>query len=83
MNDDIFESVSQRGRGEEIAENRRIYEVADELSRRCQLYEAQFRDGQEHVSRFEIEQRVAEQYAKDNGIWILLLNFRKLCLTCR
>ena len=83
MNDDIFESVSQRGRGEEIAENRRIYEVADELSRRCQLYEAQFRDGQEHVSRFEIEQRVAEQYAKDNGIWILLLNFRKLCLPCR
>ena len=42
MNDDIFESVSQRGRGEEIAENRRIYEVADELFRRCQLYEAQF-----------------------------------------
>jgi hypothetical protein len=53
MNDDIFESVSQRGRGEEIAENRRIYEVADELSRRCQLYEAQFRDGQEHVSRLK------------------------------
>ena len=57
MNDDIFESVSQRGRGEEIAENRRIYEVADELFRRCQLYEAQFRDGQGSVNRFEIEQR--------------------------
>ena len=70
MNDDIFESVSQRGRGEEIAENRRIYEVSDELLRRSQLYEAQLRDGQEHVSRFEAEQRVAEQYAKENGLWL-------------
>ena len=50
MNDDIFESVSQRGSGEETAENRRINEVADELRRRCQLYEAQFRDGQNNVN---------------------------------
>ena len=70
MNDDISQSVSQRGRGEEIAENRRIYEVSDELLRRSQLYEAQLRDGQEHVSRFEVEQRVAEQYAKENGLWV-------------
>ena len=70
MSDDIFQSVSQRSRGEEIAENRRIYEVTDELHRRCQLYEAQLRDGKECVSRFEVEQRVAEQYAKENGIWI-------------
>ena len=61
MNNDIFESVSQRGRGEEIAENRRIYEVSDELLRRSQLYEAQLRDGEEHVSRFEAEQRVASR----------------------
>ena len=67
MSDDISQSVSQRGRGEEIAENRRIYEVSDELLRRSQLYEAQLRDGQEHISRFEAEQRVAEQYAKENG----------------
>lgn len=53
-----------------IAENRRIYEVSDELYRRCQLYEAQLRDGQENVSRFEAEQRVAEQYAKENGMWV-------------
>ncbi len=58
MNDDISESVSQRGSGEETAENRRILEVADELRRRCELYEAQFRNGEEHVSRLEIEQRV-------------------------
>ena len=51
MSDDISQSVSQRGRGEEIAENRRIYEVSDELLRRSQLYEAQLRDGQEHISR--------------------------------
>ena len=61
MNNDISESVSQRGRGEEIAENRRIYEISDELRRRCQLHEAQLRDGQEHVSRFEVEQRVASR----------------------
>ena len=70
MSDEISQSVSQRGRGEEIAENRRIYEVSDELLRRSQLYEVQLRDGQEHVSRFEAEQRVAEQYAKENGMWV-------------
>ena len=70
MKDDIHESVSQRGSGEETAENRRIHEVADELHRRCQLYEAQLRDGQDNVSRFEVEERVAEQYAKENGMWI-------------
>ena len=50
MKDDILESVSQRGRGEETPENRRIYEIADELRRGCQLYEAQLRDGQNHVN---------------------------------
>ena len=70
MKDDILESVSQRGSGEETAENSRIHEVADELCRRCQLYEAQLRDGQNDVNRLEIEQRIAEQYAKENGIWI-------------
>ena len=70
MKDDILESVSQGGRGEETAENCRIHEVADELRRRCQLYEAQFRDCQRNVSRLDVEQRVAEQYAKENGIWI-------------
>ena len=53
MSDDISQSVSQRSRGEEIAENRRIYEVSDELLRRSQLYEAQLRDGQEYVSVYD------------------------------
>ena len=70
MDYDISESVSQRGSGEETAENSRIHEVADELRRRCQLYEAQLRDGQSDVNHLEVEQRVAEQYAKDNGMWL-------------
>ena len=70
MSNDIPESVSQRGSGAETPQNRRIYEVANELRRRCQLYEAQLRAGQESVSHFDIEQRVAEEYAKENGMWI-------------
>ena len=45
MNYDISESVSQRGSGEETAENRGIHEIADELRRLCQLHEAEPRDG--------------------------------------
>lgn len=74
MNDDLFESIPQGSSGAETPENRRIYEVADELRRRCKLYEAQFRDGQEHLNRLDIEQRVAEQYAKENGIWVPMNN---------
>ena len=70
MKDDIFESISQRGSGEETPENRRIYEVANELRRRSQLYETQLRNGENNVIHFEIEQRVAEQYAKENDIWL-------------
>ena len=70
MNYDIPESVSQRGSGEETAENSRIREIADELRRRCQLYEAQLRDGQNDVNHLDVEQRVAELYAKENGMWL-------------
>ena len=70
MNNDIFKSVSQRGSGEETAENRRIRKVANELRRSCKLYEAQLRVSQDDVNHLDIEQRVAEQYAKENGIWI-------------
>ncbi len=52
------------------AENRRIREISDELQRLCRLHEAQPRTGQEDRGRFEIEQRVAEQYAKSVGMWI-------------
>ena len=68
MSYDISQSVSQGSSGEETAENCRILEVADELRRRCQLYEAQLRDSQGNVNHLDIEQRVAEQYAKENSI---------------
>ena len=70
MYDDLFQSVSQRSIGAQDAENRRIEAVADELRRRCKLYEAQRRDGQSHVSPFEAEQRAAENFAKEYGLWI-------------
>ena len=70
MNDDLFQSISQRSIGAQDAENRRIKAVADELRRRCKLYEAQRRDGQSHVSPFEAEQRAAENFAKEYGLWI-------------
>ena len=70
MNDDLFQSVPQGSIGAQDAENRRIEAIADELRRRCKLYEAQRRDGQSHVSPFEAEQRAAENFAKEYGLWI-------------
>ena len=70
MTDDIFEQISQGGGVEETAENRRIHEIADELRRRCQLYETQFRGGKENVIARETEQLIAEQYAKEKGLWL-------------
>ena len=64
MNDDIFESVSQGSNGAYDEENRRIQEVSNELQRLCRLYEEEPRDGKSYGGRFEIEQRIAEQYAK-------------------
>ena len=55
MNYDISESVSQRSSGEETAENRGIHEIADELRRRCQLYETQLRDSQGDVNYLDVE----------------------------
>ena len=74
MNYDISESVSQRGDGAYDEENRRIQEVSNELQRLCQLHEEESGDGQRNGTRFEIEQRVAEQYAKEHGIWIPMDN---------
>ena len=74
MNDDIFESVSQGSNGAYDEENRRIQEVSNELQRLCRLYEEKPRDGKSYGGRFEIEQRIAEQYAKSNGMWIPMDN---------
>ena len=74
MTDDLFESISQRSSAEEAPENIRIHEIADELRRCCQLYEAKLRNGEKDVSHFEVEQRAAELYAKSNNLWIPLSN---------
>ena len=74
MNDDISESVSQRGDGAYDEENRRIQEVSNELQRLCRLHEEESGDGKRNGTRFEIEQSVAEQYAKEHGIWIPMDN---------
>ena len=70
MSNDILESVSQGGYGAYDAENRRIREISDELQRLCRLHEEESRDGKGNGGRFEIEQRIAEQYAKSVGMWI-------------
>ncbi|MBQ9508700.1 MAG: hypothetical protein IJR53_04680, partial [Bacteroidales bacterium] len=78
MKDELFESIPQGGSIEETAENRRILEVADELRRGCQLYEAELRSRKENVNSFEIEQRVAERYAKEFELWIPIQDIANL-----
>ena len=60
MKYDLSQPISQRGIREKDAENQRIAEIADELRRRSQVYEAESGAGQEHVTRFDAEQRLAE-----------------------
>lgn len=67
MGNDVFEPISQRSRRAEDTENRRIQEIADELYRRCCLYEEKLREGQNDVRLSEIEHRIAEEYAKEHG----------------
>lgn len=74
MSHDIFQSVPQRSIGAQDAENRRVEAIANELRRRCKLYEAQHADSQPHVNSFEIEQRTAEAFAKENGLWLPMDN---------
>ena len=70
MGNDVFEPISQRVRGAEDEENRRIQEIADELSRRCCVYEEELRESQNNVRSSEIERRIAEAYAKEHDLWI-------------
>ena len=48
MMHEILESISQRIRRTEVEENRRIQEIANELYRRCCLYDGQFRESKTH-----------------------------------
>ena len=70
MKYDLSQPISQRSIREKDAENQRIAEIADELRRCCQVYEAESGAGKEHVSHFDAEQRSAESYAKENSMWI-------------
>ena len=70
MSHDISQPVPQGSDRAQDAENSRIEAIANELRRRCKLYEAQLGDSQPHVSSLEIEQRVAETYAKENALWL-------------
>ena len=66
---EILESISQRINGTEVEENRRIYEFANEFSRRCRICECELRESEKHVSEIDIERLVAERYAKEIGCW--------------
>ena len=74
MNHDISQPVPQGSDGAQDAENSRIAAIADELERLCAVPEAQCGDSLQDVSRFETEQRVAEQMAKDQGFWIPMMD---------
>ena len=67
MSHDISQPVPQGGNGTQDTENSRIAAIANELERLCAVHEAQLGDSQADVSRFETEQRAAEQMAKANG----------------
>ena len=64
MDYDISQPIPQRSNGAQDAENSRIAAIANELERLCAVHEAQSGNCQQDVSRFETEQRVAEQMAK-------------------
>ena len=70
MSHDLPQSVPQGSDRAQDSEDRRILAIADELRRRCQLYEAELRDGESHVSSREAEERIVEQYAKEKNLWV-------------
>jgi len=74
MDHDISQPVPQGSDGAQDAENSRIAAIADELERICAVHEAQFRNSQQDVSRFDTEQRAAEQMAKNQGFWIPMMD---------
>ena len=74
MDYDISQPISQRSNGAQDAENSRIAAIANELERLCAVHEAQSGNCQQDVSRFETEQRVAEQMAKSQGFWVPMMD---------
>ena len=70
MEYDISKPIPQGSNRAQDKENTRIAAISDELSRLCAIHEAQLRVSQTNVDSFEIEQRIAEQFAKSQGFWI-------------
>ena len=70
MGYDIPQSISQGSLRAQDEENRRIREFSDKLHSLCRVYEAQCGVGEQNVTHFEIEQRVAEKYAKEHNMKI-------------
>ena len=74
MDYDISQPIPQGSNGAQDAENSRIAAIANELERLCAVHEAQRGDSLKDVSRFETEQRVAEQMAKSQGFWVPMIH---------
>ena len=70
MTHEVLESISQRINGTEVEKNCRIYEIANELSRRCRICKCELREGEKHASEIDIERIVTERYAKEIDCWI-------------
>ena len=58
MTHEVLESISQRINGTEVEKNCRIYEIANELSRRCRICKCELREGEKHASEIDIERIV-------------------------
>ena len=78
MNHDIPQSLPPRSIGTQDAENSRIKSIADELHRRCGIYETKSRTGQTTLSLANAEAIAAEAYAKENGLWVPLERIAEL-----
>lgn len=72
MDYDLFQPIPQGSDGAQDSENKRIEAIADELNRRCKLYEEECRNCKKNATHLEIEQRVTEVFAKENHLWIPL-----------
>lgn len=70
MNHDIPQSFPPRSFRTQDAENSYIECIANELRRRCGVYEAQFRTSSTTLNLTDAEAQAAEAYAKEKGLWV-------------
>lgn len=70
MDYDISQPLPSRSIGTQDAENSRIKSIANELRRRCGIYEAEFGTCQTTLNHVDSEALVTEAYAKEQGLWV-------------